>query len=80
MRPSCHILNFAYVGQLKVLMFDGAVWPTFRTNFRDKRQFEEMIADIIPVRNDQAHFRTVPERELQRCRLRCEDLLVLVGE
>lgn len=72
------ILNFAYIGQMKVLMFD--MWMVFRTKFKDKRQLDEMIADIAPVRNDQAHFRKVPERELQRCRLRCEDLLALVGE
>jgi hypothetical protein len=74
------ILNFAYIGQLKILMFDGTIWPTFKPKFTDKRQLEEMIADIAPVRNEQAHFRKIPERELQRCRLTCEDLLAILGE
>jgi hypothetical protein len=74
------ILNFAYIGQLKTLMFEGNIWATFRHKFKDKRQLEEMIADVAPVRNEQAHFRKTPERELQRCRLRCEDLLAILGE
>ena len=46
------ILNCAYIGQLKVLMFEGNIWPTFRRKFTDKRQLEEMVADIVPVRNE----------------------------
>jgi hypothetical protein len=71
------ILDFTYLGQLGQLMIWQSSWDMFKQMFRDKRELEDMLRDISPVRNDSAHFRSVPKRELDRCRLRCEDLLVI---
>ena len=37
------------------------------------------VSVIIPVRNDAAHFRSVPLREFERCRLAIEDLMTLLA-
>lgn len=72
------ILDYTYLGQLgKMIMWSGS-WDLFRHLFKDKRELTEMLAEITPVRNDKAHFRPVPSRELDRCRIRCDDLLQLV--
>ena len=78
--PDSDVLNYVYLGQLSQLMVVREAWDMFSNLFRDKRELEDMIADIMPVRNDSAHFRTVPERELLRCKLRCEDLLHILNE
>jgi hypothetical protein len=70
----------AYLGQLGDLMISNASWHLFQTLFRDKRELQDMLSDIMPVRNDFAHFRTVPDRELDRCRIRCEDLLAILAK
>jgi hypothetical protein len=72
------VLDFAYLGQLGQLITWNKAWGLFRVLFKDKREFEDMIHDIVPVRNDSAHFRTVPELELNRCRVRCVDLLAII--
>ena len=59
-------------------MTAGPAWELFRDMFRDKRQLEDLVKAVTPVRNDRAHFRIVPERELDRCRLACEDLTAMV--
>lgn len=74
------LLDFIYLGQLAQLIISREAWELFKHLFRDKRQFEDIVADISPVRNDQAHFRRVPDRELVRCKLRCEDLLYLLQQ
>jgi hypothetical protein len=68
------VLDFAYLSQLVQLMLWQKAWDMFKSMFRDKRELEDILRSISPVRNDQAHFRSVPERELTRCRLACEDL------
>lgn len=73
------ILDFVYLGQLAQLMTVGSAWQLFQKPFKDKRQLEELIAAVQPVRNDAAHFRTVPPRELERCRLAVADLRTLIG-
>lgn len=70
------ILDFCYLGQLTNLMMWGEAWDLFRVPFKDKRELQDLAGDIIPVRNDRAHFRPVPPKELQRCKLACDDLLV----
>ncbi|MGD0047418.1 MAG: hypothetical protein ABSE42_10400 [Bryobacteraceae bacterium] len=75
---SDEVLNFTYLGQLGQLMMWNKAWDLFKGLFRDKREFEDMIRDIVPVRNDGAHFRAVPEHELNRCRVRCVDLLTIL--
>lgn len=75
---SDEILNFTYLGQLGQLMIWKKSWDLFKHLFRDKRELEDMLRDIVPVRNDGAHFRSVPEHELDRCRIRCVDLLTIL--
>ena len=72
------VLNFTYLGQLGQLMMWNKSWDLFKHLFRDKRELEDFIRDIVPVRNDGAHFRAVPEQELNRCRVRCIDLLTIL--
>jgi hypothetical protein len=78
-RKVTEVLDCAYLGQLGQLMKSRATWSLFRDMFRDVRELEDMLRDVTPVRNDCAHFRTVPERELDRCKLRCEDLLAVIA-
>ena len=73
------VLDCAYLGQLGDLILSNASWHLFQALFRDKRDLQDMLRDIMPVRNDFAHFRTVPERELVRCRIRCEDMLAILA-
>lgn len=74
------VLDCAYLGQLGDLMKSKRSWHLFLDMFRDKRELEDILKDVTPVRNDFAHFRRVPERELDRCKLRCEDLLVIISK
>ncbi len=68
------ILDFCYLGQLVQLMVAGPAWQLYKAAFEDKRQLEDFARAIIPVRNDGAHFRSVPSMELQRCRIAVSDL------
>lgn len=72
------ILDFLYLGQLRQLMTAGDAWALFTPAFRDKRQLEDLTGAIIPVRNDAAHFRSVPPNELDRCRIAVGDLRSLL--
>jgi energy-coupling factor transporter ATP-binding protein EcfA2 len=72
------ILDFAYLGQLGQLMLWGPAWDMFRHLFRDKRDLEDLLKGISPVRNDMAHFRNVPDKELARCRVASDDLLAVL--
>jgi len=72
------VLNFTYLGQLVQMVVWKGSWDLFKHLFRDKRELEDMIRDIVPVRNDSSHFRSVPEHELNRCRVRCVDLLTIL--
>lgn len=53
----------------------GLAWKLFQPAFRDKRELDDLLKCVIPVRNDLAHFRRVPAKELDRCRLAADDLL-----
>jgi hypothetical protein len=74
------ILDFCYLGQLIQLMVAGPAWQLFRTAFDDKRQLEDLAKAIIPVRNDAAHFRSVPELELLRSRVAVSDLVARLNQ
>ena len=74
------ILKFCYFGQLAQLMMSGEGWALFRPPFKDKRQLEDLVASIIPVRNDGAHFRPVPKNELLRCSVALSDLETLLAQ
>jgi hypothetical protein len=68
------VLDFAYLGQLSQLITANEAWELFRSAFTDKRQVEDLCKAIVPVRNDRAHFRSVPDQELLRCRVATTDL------
>ncbi|WP_291910786.1 hypothetical protein [Accumulibacter sp.] len=71
-------MSCMYFGHLKDLMIHGQGWSHFKHMFRDKRELEDKVSAITPVRNDRAHFSEVPAKELDRCRIACDDLSVIV--
>ena len=79
-RSVTEVLDCAYLGQFGDLMKSNSSWDLFLDMFRDKRELEDILRDVTPVRNDFAHFRVVPERELDCCKLRCEDLLAIISK
>ncbi|WDM62741.1 hypothetical protein [Stenotrophomonas forensis] len=72
------IMSCMYIGDLQSLILSNSAWAQFRDLFRDKRQLEDLIRAIAPVRNDRAHFSQVPAKELERCRIACDDLIVIL--
>lgn len=68
------ILDFCYLGQLVQLMISSGSWDLFKAAFTDKRELQDLAKAISPVRNDSAHFRSVPELELLRCQVAVSDL------
>jgi hypothetical protein len=74
------VLDFITLGQLEQMMVAHDAWSLFSGAFSGRPEFDGLLSAIRPVRNDQAHFRRVPERELLRCRLACGDLLTLLGK
>ena len=75
---SKNIIDCMYFAQLITLMVNRQAWSLFSKMFRDKRQLEDFSSAITPVRNDKAHFSRVPLKELDRCRIACDDLLVII--
>ncbi|EIU7187648.1 hypothetical protein ACO3H4_12520 [Pseudomonas aeruginosa] len=71
------LMSCMYIGDLQALIISNIAWANFKPFFRDKRELEDLIKAIAPVRNDRAHFSVVPEKELERCRIACDDLIVL---
>lgn len=76
-RPGRAIMECLYLGQVGDLMVSNQAWALFKHLFRDKRHLQDLMAAISPVRNDKAHFLKVPPKELDRCRIACDDLLVI---
>lgn len=76
--PPEPILSFAYLGQLGALVIWGPAWDMFKGMFRDKREVEDLLRGITPVRNDVAHFRAVPAKELARCRVAADDFISMI--
>ncbi len=72
------LLDYLYLGQLIRLIQSDDIWAEFKPVFKDKNQLQQALATISRVRNDRAHFRPVPEKELQRCVLACDDLLTMI--
>ena len=73
------LLDYLYLGQLIRLMQSDDIWAEFKPFFKDKNQLQQALGTISRVRNDRAHFRPVPDKELQRCVLACDDLLTMIG-
>jgi len=71
-------LSCMYFGNLMSLMISNKAWNLFKHMFRDKRHVEDIMSAIIPVRNDSAHFTIAPLKEMARCQISCDDLLVIV--
>ena len=67
-------LDYSYLGQLMHLMLATDAWAIYGGPFDDKRHLQDLMKAIVPVRNDTAHFRSVPEKELQRCKVAVSDL------
>ena len=74
------VMECMYLGQLGALIESNQAWDMFKALFEDRREFGRMLKDIYPVRNDIAHFVTVPSKELQRCGIACDDVLVIVRQ
>ena len=74
------LMDCMYLGQLGALMESNQAWDLFKGLFADKREFGRMLRDIFPVRNDIAHFVPVPPKELQRCGITCDDMLVILRQ
>ena len=74
------LMDCMYLGHLSKLVLSNQAWIMFKDLFRDKRDFEGKLEAIYPVRNDRAHFAQVPEKELHRCSIACDDVLVIVNQ
>ena len=72
------ILDYFYLGQLVSVLLSNDLWGEVKPLFKEKDLLQRRIGAISKVRNDRAHFRPVPEKELQRCVLECDDLLTLL--
>jgi hypothetical protein len=72
------LMSCMYIGDLLQLMIGNIGWPLIKHMLRDKRQLEDYISAISPVRSFEAHFSSVPAKELDRCRIACDDLLVII--
>lgn len=68
------VLDFCYLGQLVQFMIAGESWDLFKNAFSDKRELQDFAKAISVVRNERAHFRSVPELELMRCQVAVSDL------
>ena len=74
------LMDCMYLGQLGTLIEHNQAWSAFKDLLGDKREFQRMLKDIYPVRNDIAHFVTVPRKELSRCEIACDDVLVILKQ
>ena len=78
---SSDYLEYLYMGDLGRLVTASETWDQFSPIFKRRKDLlEGKLQQILPVRNDRAHFRPVPENELLRCKLACSDLRALIGK
>jgi len=74
------ILDYSRLEDLVELI--NAQWSIFRETFdfgsgkENKRILAEKIQDIVKVRNRLAHYRSIPDNELLRAQVYCNDLLL----
>jgi hypothetical protein len=73
------VVDYLYLGQLPVLLFENDVWPEMKPVLRAGDDFQERlrraIDQIAPVRNEIAHVREVSAERLQRANVACSDVL-----
>jgi hypothetical protein len=78
------LVDYLYIGQLPGLLFNSGVWPEARHRFGSdlnaKGKLQLAIDQIVPVRNEIAHLREVPQERLQRASLACIDLIAMIGQ
>ena len=74
------LLDYFYLGQLITVLLSNDLWVDVKPLFKEKDLLQRRIGAISKVRNDRAHFRPVPDKELQRCVLECDDLLTLIRQ
>jgi hypothetical protein len=68
------ILDYAYIGDLKDLVF--AEWDRYRNTLGGaKAEWEKRFQDVVKVRNPMAHHRPVPADVLQEAERSCKSLL-----
>jgi len=71
---SDYVLDYAYIGDLKDLIF--AEWDRYRSLLGGtKSEWEKRFQDIMKVRNPMAHHRPVPADILQDAEKSCESFL-----
>jgi hypothetical protein len=71
-------LDYLFTGDLARLVTATETWDKFSPIFDGRKDvLQKKLQEIMPVRNDGAHFRAVPSKELDRCRIACDDLLVM---
>ncbi len=76
--PSDSPLDYVHIGQLIDLV--SKEWMLFRLVFGEKRFLADKIKDIASVRNDEAHFRNIPQVEKMRAYVACADILTKLKE
>ncbi len=68
------ILDYAYIGELKDLLF--AEWDNFRSILGNtKGDWEKMFQALMKVRNPMAHYRPIPSEKLLEAEIACKSLL-----
>ena len=77
-RAPADLLDYFYLMQLLKFITTNEMWAEFRAQFERKEVLQDLASKIVAVRNDRAHFRRVPDKELQRCAIACDDLLLLI--
>jgi SNF2 family DNA or RNA helicase len=71
--PSDSPLDYVYIAQLVDLVSNE--WLLFKPVFGERRFLADKVKDIASVRNDEAHFRNIPQIEKMRAYVACADIL-----
>jgi hypothetical protein len=72
------VVDYMYLGQLGTLATANDTWEVFKPVAVEKVRLIGPLERITPVRNDRAHFRSVPEHDLTYARLACEELISML--
>jgi hypothetical protein len=75
-KPTLREMDGMYLGQLIQLVIWNKAWGLFEPHLPKKKVLNRWAREVTPVRNDTAHFRDVPEKELYRCWIVCDDFIV----
>lgn len=72
------IMSYTYLDQSKQLV--QRKWEIFRLSFPSKREFNEAIDSITPIRNDLAHSRPTSHIKRKRALAACAEIQSWIGE